>query len=256
MDEVAAFYDGLAGDYHCVYSDWELSIGRQAAALGRVICEHLGEGRHRILDCTCGIGTQSLGLAQLGFGVVGVDLSPISIARARIEADRRGLAIQFHVADLRTLNLGGQHDFDVVLSADNALPHLLQDAQLEQAVARMVAHLRGGGMFIATIRDYDAILEDPPRSTSPVLTGEAGNRRATFQLWHWADDRRTYRLEQFVLQQTGAAWTVQIHTTGYRALRRAELSLVLGAAGLPISRWLLPGQTGFFQPMLTAIRGA
>jgi hypothetical protein len=65
-DATAEFYDGLAEDYHLVYADWDASIRRQAAALDRLIRERTGTQHCRILDCTCGIGTQSLGLAALG----------------------------------------------------------------------------------------------------------------------------------------------------------------------------------------------
>jgi 2-polyprenyl-3-methyl-5-hydroxy-6-metoxy-1,4-benzoquinol methylase len=57
------------------------------------------------LDCTCGIGTQALGLAALGYSVVGTDISTEAIRRARTEAETRGLNAQFRVADLRSLSV-------------------------------------------------------------------------------------------------------------------------------------------------------
>ena len=86
MTSAEGFYDALADDYHLVYRDWEASIPRQAAALDRLIRAHPGAANQHVLDCTCGIGTQSLGLAALGYDVVGTDVSERSIERARMEA--------------------------------------------------------------------------------------------------------------------------------------------------------------------------
>src|SRR5215212_10006209 len=74
---------------------------------GRVIASLLaarGVGEHsRVLDCTCGIGTQALPLAVLGYNVTGTDLSQRSVERARMEARARGLQIDLEVADVRTV---------------------------------------------------------------------------------------------------------------------------------------------------------
>jgi SAM-dependent methyltransferase len=89
---IQQFYDELASLYHLVYPDWNASIERQAAALDAVIRECWPPVR-TILDAACGIGTQALGLAQLGYHVTSSDLSPSAVARARREAVDRDLDI-------------------------------------------------------------------------------------------------------------------------------------------------------------------
>jgi hypothetical protein len=59
---VAHFYDELADDYHLIYSDWDASIRRQGDDLDALI----GQDRAAVLDCSCGIGTQAIGLALRG----------------------------------------------------------------------------------------------------------------------------------------------------------------------------------------------
>ncbi len=59
---VAHFYDELADDYHLIYSDWDASIRRQGDALDALI----GQDRAAVLDCSCGIGTQAIGLSCAG----------------------------------------------------------------------------------------------------------------------------------------------------------------------------------------------
>ena len=83
------FYDQLAPFYHLIYADWEASITRQAAALDSIMQEFWGAETTTILDVACGIGTQTLGLAQLGYQVTASDLSRAAVARARWEAAAR-----------------------------------------------------------------------------------------------------------------------------------------------------------------------
>src|SRR4051812_6289415 len=60
---ILRFYDGFADDYHLAYGgEWDAASERQGASLDRLIRDALPDAR-AILDCSCGIGTQALGLA-------------------------------------------------------------------------------------------------------------------------------------------------------------------------------------------------
>ena len=73
------FYDELADDYHLVYPDWSASIARQGAASDRVILDELGSGARSVLDCSCGIGTQAVGLAAHGHRVNCYDFDHVQL---------------------------------------------------------------------------------------------------------------------------------------------------------------------------------
>lgn len=75
------FYDELAPLYHLVFDNWDASMLRQGQQLSALI-ESEWQGRRKILDVTCGIGTQAIGLALRGYGVTASDLSSGEIERA------------------------------------------------------------------------------------------------------------------------------------------------------------------------------
>ena len=125
------FYDGFTEDYHLVYEDWNAAVERQGAALDRLI-RAIHKNPVDVLDCSCGIGTQAIGLARLGYRVQGTDISERSLERARVEAARLGVDISFAACDFRDLN-PVEGAFDVVISCDNAIPHLLTDDDLARA---------------------------------------------------------------------------------------------------------------------------
>lgn len=132
-----SFYDPLASDYHLIFDDWNASIGRQGQVLSKLLSppEHLD----RVLDCACGIGTQTIALASLGYRGEGSDLSPLEVKRAQCEAVERGLKIDFRVDDMRELTTAATGEFGVVLALDNALPHLDSDSDILLALGSMLS---------------------------------------------------------------------------------------------------------------------
>lgn len=251
-DPVLDFYAELADDYHLIHADWDASLKRQAADLDGIIRAQLGPGPHRLLDCSCGIGTQALGLAALGHGVHATDISPRLVARAEREAIVRGHALTFGVADMRDLGSQVAGAFDVVLSCDNALAHMLGDDDLDRAAAGMAAKVAPGGLLLASIRDYDALVAERPRSAPPSAYDAPGGRRAVFQLWDWEDAGNLYRLTLFILHRQGDGWTMRHSESRLRAVTRDEVSAALDRAGLADIAWHMPPASGYYQPVVTA----
>ena len=82
--------------------------------------------------------------------------------------------------------------FAIVISCDNALPHLLSDKDLRLATAGIARVLRPGGLFLASIRDYDQLLNERPRVTLPAIHGEKKTRYLSFQEWVWDEKEPIY----------------------------------------------------------------
>jgi hypothetical protein len=55
----------------------------------------------RVVDACCGIGADSLAFARAGGDVLGLDIDPVRVAMARLNADALGLNTRFEVADVR-----------------------------------------------------------------------------------------------------------------------------------------------------------
>ena len=179
-------------------------------------------------------------------------MSPKAIERARLESAKRGLDVQFDVADCRTLDSIIGRTFDVVLTCDNSLPHLLTEADLGQALGSIGAVLKRGGLLIASTRDYDSLLEKKPDSTAPRVSGSGDEETVVFQVWDWASDKRTYAIRLFVMRREQNSWRTDEFVTRYRAIVRDELTLALEEAGFADITWLLPEEFGFFQPLVVA----
>jgi glycine/sarcosine N-methyltransferase len=245
---VRDFYDGLAPEYHLVYGDrWDDAVAGQGAALDRLIRQIHG-GEADVLDCSCGIGTQAIGLALRGHRVHGTDISERSLERARLEAARLGSNVSFAVDDFRELaTVSGT--FDAVISCDNALPHLLDEAEIASALRAMRSKLRPGGLLIISIRDYDK--ERPAAAPPYIVAGPP--RRLVVRIHDWdAPDSPLYTVRFFFLTETGDGWQVAHHSARYRALPRVELTAAMAAAGFGDIVWWEADEAGYHQPIFTA----
>jgi len=206
-----------------------------------------------VLDCACGIGTQSLGLARKGFDVTGCDISIGAVQRARSEASKRKLDVSFSVANMVQLSAIQNAGFDAVICIDNSLPHLQTDEDLLQAAQQACGKLRPGGSFIGSIRDYDRLVVERPANQPPSFYSDNGSRRIVFQVWDWLDERR-YRFHLYITRNTESAWQTFHFTSTYRAVLRSELQRILEEAGFINIQWLSPSDSGFYQPIFLAHR--
>lgn len=244
-----AFYDQLAPYYHLLYPDWDASVARQSRGLAVVLSEFGVPAGSSILDAACGIGTQTLGLAQLGYRVTASDISPAAVARASSEAEKRGLVVSFSVADLRRLSQNVAGGFAAVLACDNAIPHLLSDAEIRTAFVECRRVLAPGGVLVVSVRDYAAIERRSPDRRPYGTRSEGGCHYTAEQIWSWEGDQ--YDLLLRLTEQCGnAAPIVHEFRSRYYAVALSTLERLLRGAGFDS---IVRRDEHFFQPLLVAI---
>jgi glycine/sarcosine N-methyltransferase len=246
------FYDRMASDYHLISTGYAGTSERQGEVIARLARYALKrEGPFTILDCSCGVGTQAFGLARLGHKVTGTDISPGAIQKALAEKARTGIDVEFSVADMRSLE-NAPESFDVVISFDNAIAHLTSDADLAFAISNVLSVLRPGGVFIASMRDYDILRQERPTGTMPRRIVDSYGERVYVQTWDWTEDGKSYDLRLFVVKRSGESWTSQPIETRMRAYTRGEIATELEKTGFAASEWVFSEQSHFYQPVLIA----
>ncbi len=107
--------------------------------------ERAGHVQGDVLDVGCGRGDTAVYLAELGYRVTGVDISPTVIGKARDLAAERNVTATFDVADVTVLS-GYEGSFDTVVSS--ALVHCLDEQQRKAHWDALVRVLRPGGRLI------------------------------------------------------------------------------------------------------------
>ena len=104
MDITQTFYDNMASQYDKLFADWQATTREQALLLDRLFRSYGFDAAARVLDCACGIGTQAVGLACLGYDVTASDISHAELAQAKERAAHHQVTIDFHHADFCALS--------------------------------------------------------------------------------------------------------------------------------------------------------
>lgn len=246
------FYDQLTPFYHLIHQDWHASVERQGEQLSAVM-DTEWPGCRKLLDVSCGIGTQAIGLAKRGFSVVASDLSEKEIGRARREAGIAGAEVAFSVCDMRRAHDHHGSGFDVVISCDNSLPHLLTDEDLLIALRQMLACLAPGGGCLITVRDYEREERGANLVKPYGVRVENGKRYLLFQVWDF--DGEHYDLVFYFIEEDLASHAVETHAmrSRYYAVSTGKMCALMREAGFENVRRL---DGAFYQPVLIGTRPA
>jgi SAM-dependent methyltransferase len=134
-----------------------------------------GEITSPVLDSGCGTGEHTLLLAERGMEVLGIDVSPTAIGRARSKAAQRGLDAEFQVGDVLALDQLGRRFATVI---DSGVFHVFDDADRARYVTSLAAALEPGGVL-----QLLCFSELTPGETGPRRVTQAELRAAFAEGW-------------------------------------------------------------------------
>jgi SAM-dependent methyltransferase len=110
----------------------------------------------KILDLACGFGRHANRLAALGHDVTGIDLTPGFLELARLDAQARGVQVNYLQGDMRQIDY--QAAFDHVLLMFTAFGYF-EDEQNLLVLKNVARALKPGGLLIFDIMNRDTFLK-------------------------------------------------------------------------------------------------
>lgn len=182
---------------------WE--TGQPSSELQRVLAE-AAVPPGRALELGCGTGTSAVWLAQQGFDVTAIDLSPPAIERARRRADEAGVHVRFLVADVLSppAELAGPFDFFF----DRGCYHVVRREDGRGYMATLRRLTRPGTVGLVLTGNARE-----PRDPGPPVVSEEQLRA------EWGTDFEFVQLREFRFDQTEADGTQFL---GWSALLRRK----------------------------------
>lgn len=130
------FYDALTAN---------VSYDTVAQVLSSLLTRY-GKGRGLLLDLACGTGSVSVRLAEKGYEVIGVDLSPEMLSEAQNKAYSAGQNILFLCQDMTALDLYGT--VDAAVCTLDGLCHLPDEESVFAALQKVSLFMNPGGVFL------------------------------------------------------------------------------------------------------------
>ncbi len=244
------FYDELSPFYHLIFQDWEASIEGQANILDGIIKSEWGDKVVSIVDVSCGIGTQAIGLAKHGYEVDASDLSPQAIERAKEETKKRCLDIKYSVSDMRDSFAHHSKEFDVLISCDNSVPHLLSDLDILTAFKEFYRCIKPGGGCLITLRDYVNEKRNGIQVKPYGVRVDQGVKYIIFQTWEFHGD--IYELSMYFIRDDGSKQTeTKIFRSQYYAVTVSKVVELMQEAGFKGAKQI---ESEFYQPVIVGTK--
>ena len=185
-----------------------------------------------ILELACGTGRLTLPLAREGHEVVGLDLSPHMLQRARNKAVAQAIDVAFIGGDMRAFDLGRQ--FALVFVSCNSLAHLTTSAEILACFECVRRHLAPGGVFAFDIVNPD--LRALARSSSRPRRLDVGpNPSCAIAIEEVAtyDPVQQVRFVNWRVREPGSV-VRDLAPLALRQIFPQELSILLAASGLEL----------------------
>jgi 2-polyprenyl-3-methyl-5-hydroxy-6-metoxy-1,4-benzoquinol methylase len=142
------WYETLFENYANTYENEVFTQGTQQEVdfiENELVCDH----SKLILDVGCGTGRHSIELARRGYKVTGIDLSESQLAKARENAAKAKVEIDFSKQDARDFNFHETYDVAIML-CEGSFP-LMETDEMNFAILQNISNsLKPGGKLIFT----------------------------------------------------------------------------------------------------------
>jgi SAM-dependent methyltransferase len=126
-----------------------------------IFSEHTVPSNGKILDLACGIGRHSIFLAEKGYRMVGIDISPDYIKRAEELAAERGISnqVEFIIGDMRDLESHfRKRKFDAVVNLFTS--HGYWDDNTDKAIFSQACKVtKNSGLFVIQTANRDFLVK-------------------------------------------------------------------------------------------------
>ena len=137
--------------YHTLYKNRD---EKEAQAFIDNLVQHLQITKgSKLIDIACGKGRHATYFNSLGLDVVGVDLSPNSIASATKNANA---TLQFSVHDMREVYQ--ENSFDVVTNLFTSFGYFEENTDEQKAINAMASNLKTGGFLIIDFMNVKKVI--------------------------------------------------------------------------------------------------
>lgn len=177
----------------------------------------------KVLDLACGKGRHSVTLNELGFDVLGVDLSPNSISCAK-KSSTNGLSFKVH--DMRKIIPG--HKFDAIFNLFTSFGYFDCIEDNENVVDSMHQMLNDEGLLIIDFMNAHRVIAELMMSETKIMDN------ITFQIERNYDGKHIYKKISFFADSENHCYTERVqalHFNDFKHLLEANNFQILRTFG-------------------------
>jgi glycine/sarcosine N-methyltransferase len=243
---MSAQYNTLADDYEWLFSDATLSGEPQVEAL-RPILDTLPSAS-RILDCACGTGILTLGLARHGYSVFGADASEGMVKVAKARAEREGLSVPFHVCAWADLPQQFDAVFDLAVCQGNSIGHCRDAQEMVRSLRGIKSVLKPTGRLVLDSRDWEMLLAQKRRFTHFGPRVRNGKRCIPIYVWNFPKTAdQPFQIDVLLPIEYEGKVDLRVHPIVYQPFTYEQVHARLCEAGFSVIESNYPSPTGEYR---------
>jgi SAM-dependent methyltransferase len=183
-----------------------------------------------LLDVACGEGSLAVGMAALGYRVTGIDQSQQMIDLAQERVTKAGIAADFFVEDMRSLQF--HQEFDIVTCFFDSLNYLLTVKDLHDAFRGAYRALKPGGFYIFDMNTIYGLAVDWMREETSIQNETDDFIEIHRQSFDYENLIAT--MDVTIFTQRGALWERNDETHRERGYPIADIQFLLTEVGFSI----------------------
>jgi SAM-dependent methyltransferase len=189
-----------------------------------------------VLDIACGTGPHLVRLAERGYRMVGLDLSPDNVSYLEERARARGLDVELLVADMTRFRL--RRPVDAAVCMQDSQGHLLTNAAIVSHLRSVRKALAPGGLYVFD-RYMCSSWTDPARRWSWTRRRGRATVRATFEALVDLNPvtQVFYEDMELVIQDDGAQHVYRQRHASRMVFPQELRTLVELAGGFELCEW-------------------
>lgn len=189
-----------------------------------------------VLDIACGTGPHLIRLAERGFRMSGLDLSPENIAFLGERARAKGFTVGLHVADMTRFRL--PRPVDAAICMQDSQGHLLTNDAILAHLRSVRRAVRPGGLYVFD-RYMCSSWTDPARRWSWTRRRGRATVRATFEALKDLNPvtQVFYEDMELQIQENGTERTYRQRHASRMVFPQELQSLVALAGGFELAEW-------------------
>lgn len=237
-----ASFDDMALDFDYLFEDLENLTNLEALSLDRILRQY---GVHSVLDCACGTGIQSIGLARKGYRVFASDISFKMLEQLQEKARPEQLTIETKRADFRNLKPWKSAKFDAVICTGNSLTLVPRHEDILCALTSMIQVTRApDGVLIVGLHNYLKLKQEGENLLVRRVAVGDGSAELILDLRRFEPEK--VQITYMFIRLINERWHLKTHTKSYICLSADELRDAMLSAGCCSVRLLdISGQREF-----------
>lgn len=203
---------------------------REAAELAKLYRKFGVRPNDRILDLCCGIGRVAVPLAKLGYRVIGVDIAPEYVKRARENAMSSGVVrrTKFVVGDYRDISsaLTDEEPLSGILNTYTSMGYYGREVD-RKTFAQLAQHTAPGGIFILKTINRDWLIHHFERRGWDMVGGVLllQERKLDLERSYMVNRWEYFRVMGMNLKPEG------VYTVDHRVYSPSELKELMESTG-------------------------